>query len=186
MKCMRNFVLGLGTLCFIASVDAAELNVKTVNFKECVELSKSGQQEQAAFDALKKQMENVLVEKEKTLNEMASKFEDPDYLDSLSPEAETEMKRKFRALNQEYSQLQSQYYQTLQQTNMKVMQKLQEQIMKAAETVAKDSKIDIIMNSEGAFYSKPELDISNQVVTVMNKQLEEANSQAAKPAGAKN
>ncbi|MFQ5729127.1 MAG: OmpH family outer membrane protein, partial [Waddliaceae bacterium] len=93
-------------LCFVApkSLEAQGEKIGLVNFKACVEKSKFGKQEQDNFEALKKQMEGVLEEKEKTLSEISTKFNDPDYLDSLSSEAEAELKHKFRSLNQELAQ----------------------------------------------------------------------------------
>lgn len=149
------------------------INIKVVTFKTCVEGSKLGKQEQASFEALKKQMESALESKENVLNEMAQKFEDPDYLDSLSPEAETELKRKFRALNQEYTTIQNQYVQTLSQTNMKVVQKITEVVAKATAEVAKRLKIYLVLNDESAFFISPELDISTQVVAVMDEMFDQ-------------
>lgn len=150
--------------------------IRMVNVKTCIEQSKLGKQEQASFDALKKQMESVLGEKEKVLNDMATKFEDADYMDSMTPEAETDMKRKFRGLTQEYSQLQQQYYQALQQANFKVMQKLTDNITEAAKTVAKQTQVDLMLNEEACFYIAPGLDVSNSVVQIMDQQFDkEAN-----------
>lgn len=149
-------------------------NVKVgiVNFKQCVEKSKIGKQEQTNFENMKKQMETVLAEKEKSLMDMASKMEDADYLDSLSPEAETDLKRKFRALSQEMSQQQQQYMQTLQQTNYKVVAKITEDVTKAAETIAKKENIDIVFNEEAAFYVAPELDLSSKVISLLDENFE--------------
>lgn len=144
------------------------LNIGLVNFKTCVETSKLGKQEQATFDAMKKQMESILGEKEKVLNEMATKFNDPDYLDSLAPEAETELKRKFRALSQEIQQQQQQYYQTLNQANVKILQKISETISKATGEVANEKKLDIVFNEESCFYYSPDLDVSTNVVQKMD------------------
>lgn len=148
------------------------LKVSIVNFKSCVEKSKSGKQEQANFEALKKQMETVLEEKEKAVNEISTKFSDPDYMDSLSPDAEKELKHKYRAMSQEIGQIQGQYYQTLQQANMKILQKLNDTVAKAAAKVAKDNKIDVVLNDDGGFYFAPDLDISNQVIAVMDEMYE--------------
>jgi len=150
------------------------LKIRIVNFKTCVEKSKLGQQEQGAFEGLKKQMETVLGEKEKVLTEIAAKFEDPDYLDSLSPEAETEIKRKFRSLNQELTQMQNQYYQALNQTNMKVVQKLTDIVTETASAVAKKNGYDLVFSDESCFFSAPELDISTQVITLMDQQFEDS------------
>lgn len=197
MKTLHHIVLGVTMLC--ASLEATDVanvstsnqtKIKVVNFKSCVEKSKLGKQEQSAFDALKKQMETTLGEREKVLNEMAAKFEDPDYLDSLSPEAETEMKRKFRALNQEYTQVQNQYYQTLNQTNFRVVQKLTEAAAKATKTVAKETNLDLVLNDESCFFVSPALDISTQIVTEMDKVFDKESSEnkgteASKPDEAK-
>lgn len=162
------------------SSSQAPIKIGVVSFKTCVEQSKLGKQEQANFEGLKKQMESVLAEKEKTLNDMASKFNDVDYLDSLTPEAETELKRKFRALNQEISQQQNQYMQTLQQTNFKVVQKLQEEVTKAAEIVAKNEKLDLVLNDEGSFYNSPTLNISSKVIVLMDQEFDKKPQEAGK------
>lgn len=171
MKMLRYVVLSMIIMgsAYAAPEIAAAPKVRVVHFKTCVEQSKLGKQEQSSFDALKKQMESVLAEKEKPLNEMAVKFEDPDYLDSLTAEAETEMKRKFRVLNQEYNSLQQQYLQALQQANLKIVQRLNDVVTKASEKVAKDSNIDLILSDESAFFASPSLDISPQVVTTMDQ-----------------
>jgi len=154
----------------IEAADAkANQSFRIVNFKTCVEKSKLGKQEQASFEALKKQMETMLGEKEKTLNDMADKFNDPDYLDSLSPEAETELKRKFRALSQEASEQQSQYYQALQQANIKVLDKLADYITSASETVAKKNAYNAVLNDDGTYYYDKELDISDEIVKIMDE-----------------
>lgn len=161
------------------STKGQNLKVAIVNFKQCVEKSKVGKQEQTNFENMKKQMETVLADKEKTLMDMAGKLEDADYLDSLSPEAETDLKRKFRALSQEMSQQQQQYMQTLQQTNFKVVAKITEDVTKAAETIAKEEGIDIVFNEEAAFFVIPELDLSNKVIALLDKNFD---SQTKEPA----
>ncbi len=153
----------------VTTVLSADNNIRAVNFKFCVENSKLGKQEQAAFEALKKQMETNLAEKEKSINELAAKFDDPDYLDSLSADAETELKRKLRSMSQDFSQLQNQYLQALQQTNMKVVQKLTEVVGKASATVAQRNQIDFIVNDEATFFATQSKDISQAVVGVMDE-----------------
>lgn len=170
--------LALTGICFLSSPLSADVGgkapvVRIVNFKTCVEQSKMGKHEQATFEGLKKQMESVLEEKEKVLNDHASKVNDPDYLDSLSAEAETDLKRKFRAMSQEIAQLQNQYYQALSQTNMKVLQKLNEVVVEASKKIAKEKNIDLILNEESAFFYSSDLDISSEVVAFMDKNYSE-------------
>lgn len=158
------------TAALLCSATPAEaLNVRYVNFKNCVENSAMGKDEQTQFESLKKEMETTLQAKEKELNALAEKLNDVDYLDSLSLEAETDLKRKFRTLNQEMGAMQNQYYQTLQQANYKIVQKLQEAVAGASATVAKNDKIDLILNEETCFYESANLDITPVVVAEMNK-----------------
>lgn len=196
MKKMRQFLLPLSifavafTLICSSALQAdaltfqqnKPLRIALVNFKTCVEKSKIGQKEQANFDALKKQMETVLAEKEKNLTDVSTKFNDIDYLDSLSPDAEAELKRQFRTLNQEYTQQQNQFYQALSQTNLQVIQKLNEAVTKAAQEIAKKNQIDIILNEESCFYAVPEIDISSMVVRALDEAFEK-DSKETKPAG---
>jgi outer membrane protein len=153
---------------FLSAATYAFVNSKTV-----IEESKLGKQEQATFENLRKQMESVLEEKEKELNDMATRFSDPDYLDTLSVEAETELKRKFRQMTQEFQEKQNQFYQALQQANLKIMTNIGESIAKASEKLAKDKKYDAIFNFETTFYAVDALDVSKEVVSNMDKQFEE-------------
>lgn len=154
---------------FPCAAETQAPKIAVVNFKTCIEKSKSGKQEQTNFDNMKKQMEDVLTEKEKVLKELSKKFEDDDYLDSLSQEAQAELKHKSRNLTQEFGQHQQQFYQVLQQANFKIIQKLTEEIGDAAKMVAKAKNIDIIVNEEGTFYYNPSLDISEDVVKAMDE-----------------
>lgn len=146
----------------------APIKIAVIDFKSCVEHSKLGKQEQASFEAMKNQMETVVEEKEKVLEELAGKLNNPDELDLMSPEAEVELKRKFRALSQEMGQIQNQFYQTLNQANYKVIQKISDAVSKASEKVAKDLKIDLVLNDETCFYCNSAIDISSLVVKEMD------------------
>ncbi|KAF3362020.1 putative Skp-like protein [Chlamydiales bacterium STE3] len=149
------------------------LKIGMINFKRCVEDSKIGKQEQDTFEAMKKKLEDVLEEKDKELSALAEKLNDPDQLDLMSAEAETELKRKFRALSQEMSQMQTQYYQSLQQTNFKIVQGLSENVGTAAEQVAKEENYDLLLNDEGAFFYNKALDVSSKVTAKMDQLFDE-------------
>lgn len=145
------------------------LQVRVVNFKSCIELSKLGKQEQANFEGLKKQLEGLLEQKEVELQEIAAKFNDPDYLDSLSAEAENELKHKYRTLSQDVSQHQNFYMQTLSQTNQKIMQKLADAIQAASQKVAKAKGYDFILNEEMSFFYGEKYDVSKEVIALMDE-----------------
>ncbi len=146
----------------------SNIQIGVVNFKQCIEASKMGKQEQASFDGMKKQMESLLEDKEKALTDMAAKLNDADYLDSLTPEAERDLKNKFRTQSQEMQQQQNQYMQTLQQANYKILQKLTELVAKASAEVAQEEKLDLMLSEESNYYYNPALDVSSKVTAKMD------------------
>ena len=161
----------MGTLALTsATTPNAGNNVKigVVSLKTCFEDSKLGKQEQGRFEEIKKQLETSIEAKEKELNDMAPKFSD-EYLDTLSPEAEAELKGKYQKLAQELSQLQNQYYNMLSQANMQIVQTIQESVTEASKKVAKDKGLDLVLNQEACFFSSG-LDVSGAVVTEMDAQ----------------
>lgn len=160
--------LALALMIVSAPLMAAGTTVGVVNFKACVEQSKLGKKEQTQFEAMKKQMETVLEQKEKELNGIATKFNDPDYMDTLSSDAEAEMKHKFRNLNQEMSALQNQYYQALNQANFKVMQKLHAEVAKVAKEVAKEKNLSTIVGDEATFYFDASMDVTKEIVSKLD------------------
>lgn len=161
-------ITAMGLSSFAFSADAAP-NFGIVNFGTCVSDSKLGKQEQASFENLKKQMSTLLEDTEKQLNELAAKFNDPEYLDGLSPEAEEELKVKFRTLNEELSRYQNQYYQVMNQANMRIIQTLSTSINSASEKVAKDKKLNMVVNKDACFYYVPALDVTSSVIAEMDK-----------------
>jgi outer membrane protein len=154
------------------SVKGTDLKVGVVNFRKVVENSKQGKQQQATFEGMKSQMESLLQEKEKSLKEIASKLNDQDYLDGLTPEAENDLKFKYRSLSQEMAQSQQQFLQSLQQANVKIVQMLTEEVSKVAGEVAQAKNLDIVLNEDSAFYAKSALDLSDKVVQKMNENFE--------------
>ncbi len=158
--------LGMSTAAFAA--DPAP-NFGIVNFGTCVSESQLGKQEQASFESLKKQMASLLEDTEKQLNDLSAKFNDPEYLDGLSPEAEDELKIKFRTLNEELSRYQNQYYQVMNQANMRIVQTLGNSIQTASEKVAKDKKLSMVVNKDACFYYIPERDVTQFVIVEMDK-----------------
>lgn len=148
------------------------LRAGIVNTKKCLENSKLGKQEQANFEKMKQQMESILQEKEKVLEDIESKLNDDDYMDSISEDAASELKRKKRSLRNEGMQLQNQYMQTLQQANLKIIQRLTDTIAKASALVAQDSTnsqpLEVIFTDEACTYFSPRLDVTDQVVAKMN------------------
>lgn len=160
----------LSASALVAGESAAKVGV--VNFATCVTDSKYGKQEQSSFESMKKQMTTLIEDNEKQLREISEKFQDKDYLDGLSPDAEEELKVKFRNLSEELNRYQQQYYQVLNQANYKLIQSMGKNINSAAEKVAANKGINMVVNQEACFYCLPSLDITAEVIKEMDKNFE--------------
>lgn len=167
-------------LCAFATSLAADCSIGVVNFGTCISESKLGKSEQGNFENLKKQLGSHLEGTEKELNDLAAKLNDAEYMDGLSPEADAELRTKVSALNEELMRYQNQYYQVLNQTNMKIVQQISAKIASAAETVAKTKKIDAVLNQEACFYAAPSLNVTDDVIKEMDVRYEEEMKNQAK------
>lgn len=146
--------------------------IGVVNFKEVVEKSKIGKHEQKTFEAMREQMEKIVAEKEKALNDLGSKLQDEDYLDGLTPNAEKEIKHQYRMAAQELQQIQSQFMQTLQQANYKILQTISEKVAQASAKVAEKLGLDAVINNESVFYNNAKLNVSDQIVEEVDRQFD--------------
>ena len=153
-----------------AVADTATTGV--VNFTTCITDSLHGKKEQANLEAMRKQMSSLVENTEKELREISSKFEDTEYLDSLSPKAEEELKVKFQTLQEELSRYQNQFYQVLNHANYQMVQKMSSTISAASKQVAEKNKLDYVINKEACFYIRSDLDVTTQVISEMDKKYE--------------
>ena len=164
---------------FSSQAKAEELKIGYVNVKSCIEKSKHGNDEKVAFEALKKQMTETLEKSDKELADLAKKLEDQDYLDSLSPAAENELKGRFEGLSQEFARYQNQYYQLLQQANYRMLSSLHEAISKASEEVRAKQKFSFILNQDSAFAAASAYDLTEEVIKSMNSAYEKQKGNTA-------
>lgn len=143
--------------------------IGAVNFASCITESKVGKKEQENMENLRKQMTSLMENTEKELKELSAKFEDTEYLDSLSPKAEEELKMKHQSLQEDLGRYQQQFYQVLNHANYQLVQKLSGDIAAASEKIAKEKNLDYVINREACFYIRPDLDVTNLVVDEMDK-----------------
>lgn len=172
---MHKFFLSAATILslFAGSVVAADAPViGVVNFASCITDSKAGKKEQENLESMRKQMTSLIEDTDKELREIAAKFEDPEYLDSLSPKAEEELKSKFQARQEDLARYQNQFYQVMNHAQMQMLQKISGTISRASEKVASENHLDYVMNKEACFYIRPDLDVTTQVISEMDKSFE--------------
>ncbi|NGX55495.1 MAG: hypothetical protein KR126chlam2_01130 [Chlamydiae bacterium] len=178
MKKIHLFILALGATCVLSlTAHAEELTVGFVNFKTCIEKSKQGQQDRENFESIKNQMGEALEKTDKELADIGAKLEDQDFMDGLSPTAEEELKNKFQSMNQELMRYQNQYYQVLNQANMKMLQSLHDFVGNAAENVREANHLSLVLNEDSTFAYSKSLDFTDEVIAAMNKQFEIENSE---------
>jgi outer membrane protein len=169
---MNKLPVFIASLCIAGSAFADSALIGIVNFASCITESKAGRKEQEGMESVRKQMSSLIEETEQQLKELSAKFEDTEFLDSLSPKAEEEMKVKYQTLQEDLGRYQNQFYQVLQHAQYQLIQKMSSNIAKAAEVVAKQKKLDYVMNKEACFYIRPDLDVTFAVITEMDKSFE--------------
>ena len=170
MKIKCYFLLTLSVLLSVSSLFCdGTLDIGIVSIKQCLNESKIGKNEQTSLEAMRKQMLEILEKTEKELSDLTAKFNDADYLDSLSPEAEEELKIKFQTLNQELSKYQNQYYQTINAANSKLIESINLMISKASENIAQEKNLKLVLNEYSSFFYIPSLNITDEVITEMDK-----------------
>lgn len=160
--------------------------IAVLNTRKCLEESKMSKQERLTLEKMKSQMESVLKDKEKAINTIENKLRDEDYMDSISEDAERELKHKRKILIEEGVELNRQFSENLEMTNMKIMQAIIEAIGKASKEVVQEmansnQPVDAILTSEACTYFSPSLDITDRVLEKMDAAFEaEQKEQASK------
>lgn len=185
MKRILSLLAAFSLLTPLAAQNSGSFSPATlgiVSFKECIEKSKLGQAEQKSFEELKQQMGSVLDKTEKELEELAKKLNDNDYLESLSADAQNELKTRFQDLGQELARYQNQYYQILNQANVKLIQELSQKVGDASKSVATARNLSLVMQEDVFFYSNASFDITDAVVAELDKRFDaEGKTASAKP-----
>lgn len=151
---------------------ADEQLIGVVNFGSCMTESKAGKKEQENLESIRKEIVSRAQETEKELQEIRVKFEDPEFLDGLSPKAEEELQAKKASLEQDLARFDQQYSQVMQYSQYQMAQKLIGDIAKAAEQVAADKNLSYVLSREACFYVRSDLDVTQNVIQAMDSNYE--------------
>jgi Skp family chaperone for outer membrane proteins len=162
-------LVGMTALPLSAKEKAPKTAYGFVNFETCVSSSLRGKKERELLEKQKTEMEKVLKDLEGQLNETHRKRSDQDYLDALSPQAIDELNQTYQNQIEDIKKAQSQYYQVLQQSQGRMYNTIHAEIKKAAEKVAKDRHLESILQSEAAFFSTNDLDVTEYVIKEMDR-----------------
>ncbi|MBB65082.1 MAG: hypothetical protein CMO81_08465 [Waddliaceae bacterium] len=168
-------VLALGI--HTTDIEGKDTSCGVVDFARCMQESKLGKSGEQEFETLRQQMAQSGEAKQQEMQALAKKLQDEDYMDSLSPEAEAELKQNFERLGMELQQFQQVFYQTMNQANYSWLQLVHGGVEKAAALVAESEKVDLVVNQENVFFSIPALDLTEKVIAQMNKTFAEEKAQ---------
>ena len=177
MKSRKILFFTATVFCFFSIATFASVGI--VKFPVCVSESKHGKQEQEAFENVRNQITNLITDIEKQLTDLGNKFNDPEFIDSLSPEAEQEMKARYQTLSEEHGRYQNQYMQVMQQANMKLIQVMSNHVSEASQTIAKKKKLSRIERDDACFFYKPEDDVTALIIEEMDKNFDKENPSEA-------
>ena len=154
------------------SAEQPESAARIVDFAKCYTDSKYGKKEQENLEMMKSQMEKAMRELNDQLTETSAKLNDEHVLDSLSPEAEKELKDKLEVLTGEMQRGQQQFYYMMQQANMKTMNTIAEKIKAASKELAKKNDYKLIINKDQVFFLSDNLEITEDMITHMDSMYE--------------
>jgi len=177
----RKFFLPLFSLflffqCATYAIESSSIGI--VSFPNCITESKYGKQEQEGFEQIRTQMTTLISDIEKQLQDTVAKFNDSEFVDSLSPEAEQELKGRFQSLQEEHQRYQQQYSQVMNQANMKILQMMTGHINTASSAIAKQKKLQMVVREEAFFYHEPTQDITTLVIAEMDNTFDKENPAA--------
>ena len=174
----------LVSACFLsAPAQAADkgISIGVVDFAKCIMDSKYGKKEQENYETLKTRMQKAVEDLDTQMTETTTKLQDKDLLDSLSPEAEQELRMKFQTLGEEMQRYQGQFYQIMQQANMKLMQSMHDLIEQASNAVAESNKLVLVINKDAAFHYSSNLEVTGKIISELDKRFEKDSSIASAP-----
>jgi outer membrane protein len=163
----KSFSSAVAALALFSTAFAAEIGI--VNFSTCLSESKAGRKEQGNIENLRKQMTSMMEDAENKLKDLDAKFKDTEYLDSLSPQAEEEMKTNYQALQEDLGRYQQQFYQLMQGANYQLVHKMSNHIASASEKIAKQNNLDCVVNKEACFYTHSDFDVTSLVIQEMDR-----------------
>lgn len=174
--------LGLASTGFAANNTAASAGV--LNSATCVTESKYGKQEQQTIESIKGQYDQLIEDRKVKLKEVTDNLSNPDYMDALSQEAEDELRAEESALNEELMRYENFFIQTMQQAQMRLWQNVYSHINTASSEVAKKKDLNMIVNKDMCFFHGDKLDITEDVIKVMDSNFDKEQKEKAEEVAA--
>jgi len=162
-------LLALAALGLVGTASAADLKVGVVNTARLMH-------ESPQADSAKSEMEKKFGGRQKEL--IAEQDKIKSLQDDLSKNAAVmtasqaqDEQRQLEELQRDFSRKQSDYQEDVSMENNDLMSRLQQQVTKAVQEIAKSQKYDLILVGEATLYFSTAVDVTDAVLAQMKKDL---------------
>lgn len=171
----RTLTMMAATLMLAASVPAlAEERIGVVNLREAVFSSEAGAQFGDVIQGELKQEQQAIRELESEAKEMQDRLESDG---AMMNESEREdLESDFEQKVQEYQQRRGRFQQAVNQRQQQFLQQSRPAVDSAMETLLEQHDVDIVIPAEAVIYAKPDLDLTDEMIELLNEQASENNN----------
>lgn len=139
-----------------------------VNFQTCMEKAKIAQDKRRELENFDKQFRVKIDEIQKHCKEIDDKLNNVEYVDSITAEAEENLKKERQAEMQKLMGTQNEFQQIMQQQQMAFSQSFMISLGDAAQKVAKEKKLSHVIAKEACLYYDDNLDLTEDVIAKIN------------------
>ncbi len=153
---------------FSEAADVAKIGI--VDFQKIIQNSSSGKEAQAQINEKGKKMEKTLKAKGAEIEEMKKKFDRESLV--MSKEMRDEKERAFRIKVNDFKGLEKKYKTELNETNSKLVLKIQKDVVKLAKDMGKKEGYLLIIekNTAGILYSPNSIEMTDKIIKIYNDQ----------------
>lgn len=159
--------LCLSVLC--QTVFAAEVaKIGVIDFQRIIDTSNAGMRSAAEIKSQGKKMEQILKEKEAEVEELKKSLEQKALV--MNQEAREEKERAFRIQANDLNSLKKRYLDTLKEMNLKLSNRIKEDVFKIVEDMGKRGGYLLILEKRvgGVIYSPNAIDVTDKVIEEYN------------------
>ncbi len=158
----------LFTTAFAGAADVAKIGV--IDFQKIIQNSSAGKEAQAKINAKGKEMEKDLKTKSSEIEEIKKKLDRESLV--MSKDMRDQKEREFRIKVNDFKALEKKYKAELNETNSKLVLKIQKDVIKIAREIGKKEGYLLIIekNTAGILYSPVSIDMTDKIIKIYNDQ----------------
>ncbi len=167
---MRRFLVFAVVLCLASAGWAAQLKIAVIDMQKIIFESKEGKKAKAQWEKEYKQKKAQIDKKAKELERLREELKKNAAV--LSEKAKKKKQEEFRKKAMELQFMKQEAMQYLQKRNAELVDALIKDAIKVVKEYAKKNGYSIVIDKSGkVVYSDPSLDVSSQIIRLMDKKL---------------